>query len=252
MDRGKTYCTFTSGSSRSALRAAETHSKEAKANPVPRFSAKPNYACTRSKPKKHAAGRSSRLNLLLLLAACTSLFMLVFVFKLISSENTLDTVAVMRSLSAENGDTEKESGEKSSDEQLGRLQLVELPSLIQVFSPSDKPILPLNFDNALVDDSSNIARIYAPSGTEVVSVLPGTVLSVSQDGNLGGYVAVRCSGDIDIYYYGLTEICVERGQPVQQNSTLGRVANDVLCLRVFRSGRPIDPLDFLGIKAGLG
>ena len=78
------------------------------------------------------------------------------------------------------------------------------------------------------------------------------MLSVSQDGNLGGYVAVRCSGDIDIYYYGLTEICVERGQPVQQNSTLGRVANDVLCLRVFRSGRPIDPLDFLGIKAGLG
>ena len=68
MDRGKTYCTFTSGSSRSALRAAETHSKATKANPVPRFSAKPNYACTRSKPKKHAAGRSSRLNLLLLLA----------------------------------------------------------------------------------------------------------------------------------------------------------------------------------------
>ena len=106
-----------------------------------------------------AAGRSSRLNLLILLAACTSLFMLVFVFKLISSENTLDTVAVMRSLNAENGDTENESGEKSSDEQLGRLQLVELPSLIQVFSPSDKPILPLTFDSALVDDSSNIARI---------------------------------------------------------------------------------------------
>lgn len=252
MDRGKTYCTFTSSSQRPALKAAEAHSEGKESNPVPHFSEKPNSARTHGKQKKHASEKSGRLNLLLLLAACTSLFMLVFVFKLLSSENTLDTVAVMRSLSAENGDTENESGENSSDEQLGRLRLVELPSLIQVFSPSDRPILPLDFDSALVDDSSNIARIYAPSGTKVVSMLPGTVLAVAQDGNLGGYVAVRCSGDIDIYYYGLADICVERGQPVQQNSTLGRVANDVLCLRILRSGRPIDPLDFLGVKAGLG
>lgn len=183
---------------------------------------------------------------LILLGCCTAGFMLLFVFKIIGGTSMPDVIAAMRELTNA-GNEQEEQGE--AEEAPGRLKLVQLPSIIEVFSPSDSPILPLAFDRAIVEDTSLIAKLYAPSGTEVVSMLAGTVKSVSVDEELGGCVVVQSEGDIEIYYYGLNNISVEDGQPVLQNSTLGSVANDIICLRVFERGRPIDPLDFLGIAA---
>lgn len=270
MDRGKTICTFkTSAESnsitnacvspgRSPASAAEHGRSEntAAARPSVIFGRSPASSGPSRRGAPQNAGRyqkhTRKFGQLILLGICTAAFMLLFVFRLMSSEDTLETIAVMRTLNNRTESGSEEQGENTEFDQLGRLQLVDLPSLIQVFSPASRPILPLDFDRALIDEDSNIARIYAPSGTEVVSVLPGIVKAISTDEKLGGYVSVRCDNDIDIYYYGLTDILVEQGQPILQNSTLGRVANDILCLRVLKSGRPVDPLDFLGIRAEIG
>lgn len=172
--------------------------------------------------------------------------MLLFVFKILGGTSVPDVIAAMRELT-NTGNGQEEQGEV--EEVPGRLKLVQLPSIIEVFSPSDSPILPLAFDRAIVEETSLIAKLYAPSGTKVVSMLAGTVKSVSMDEELGGYVVIQSEGDIEIYYYGLSNISVEDGQPVLQHSTLGSVTNDIICLRIFERGRPIDPLEFLGIAA---
>lgn len=192
-------------------------------------------------------GRSKRpIAQLIMLGCCTAGFMLLFVFKILGGTSVPDVIAAMRELT-NTGNEQEEQGE--AEEAPGRLKLVQLPSIIEVFSPSDSPIMPLSFDRAIVEETSLIAKLYAPSGTKVVSMLAGTVKSISADEELGGCVVIQSEGDIEIYYYGLNDIAVEEGQPVLQHSTLGSVTNDIICIRIFERGRPIDPLNFLGIAA---
>ena len=134
----------------------------------------------------------------------------------------------------------------------GRLQLVQLPSILTVFAPSDNPIRPVQSDSVIVDNDSMVAKIYAGEGTPVLSALDGTVKTVSFDEGLGGSLTVFSSDDIEITYYGLRDICVERAQPVVQRSILGNMQRDYICVKITKAGRPIDPFDFFGIKANLG
>lgn len=235
MNRGSSRCNFTtqySGVRSSALPCT-----------------RPGGANAVSRSKKNSRRLSKGGLQLMLLGICTAVFMLMFVIKVIGSDNAADIVSAMRELQ----NTEGDNAERDDAEQtLGRLRLVRLPSIIEVFSPSDSPIRPLVFDGAIEDDSTLIAKLYAPAGTEVSSILPGTVKSVSVDESLGGYVAVSHPNDIEVYYYGLTDISVERGQPLLQNSTIGRLYSDFLCIRVLERGRPIDPLKFLGVEAEVG
>lgn len=204
--------------------------------------------------KRHTKSKTSFSGELLLLSLCTGAFMLLFIYKLVNTQNIAavtegDVVAAMRDITDNRGHDE---ANEETEETLGKLKLVQLPSILEVFAPSDVPIPPLAMEQAVVDDENYIAKIYAPSGTEVVSMLPGTVKTITTDETLGGCISVSCEDDIEIFYYGLTDIQVEQGQPILQNSRLGLVANDILCLKVLHRGRPIDPFEFLGIKAEVG
>lgn len=201
-----------------------------------------------AKPKQHYGGK------LVLLSTCSLAFMLLFILKL-SGESGSGKFIQLKSISADSvaamSQNVSETEDEPDDEELGRLRLVQLPSLLEVFAPSDSPILPLavEISNMVVDDESGLARIYAESGTEVVAMLKGTVRSVTNDDAFGGCVCVKSDDDVEISYYGLSEICVEKGQPISQNSLLGIVSNDLLCIKITKAGRPLDVFDFLGIKA---
>ena len=180
------------------------------------------------------------------LIACVTAFSVLFAVKLSGAERS--ALAVFRSAKEGGNDGEE-------DEKLGRLKLISAPGLVTVFAPSDRPIMPLAAEGGAVGGDM-LARIWAPAGTEVYSVLPGTVRSVSDapDGGatFGGMVTVAHEGGIEITYYGLGSIAVERGQKVLQRTLLGTLEKDVLFLRVTKDGRPIDPLEFLGVSARLG
>lgn len=177
-------------------------------------------------------------------------FSLVFALKLASGD---EAVATFNAMLGAAGD---ETGDETGDEQLGRLRFVQFPGLLTVFAPSDSPVMPVKSEQSIVDDSLT-ARIYALPGTEAVSALDGTVRSIDEYGTgeafyKGGSVTIAHSGGVEITYYGLAPISVERGQPVLQRTVLGLLAGDTLFIRVMRNGRPVDPLEFLGVKARLG
>ncbi|MBR5947350.1 MAG: M23 family metallopeptidase [Clostridia bacterium] len=189
-----------------------------------------------------AAAQAGKFAVLL---ACVCAFSLLFALKISNSDMSGETLAVFRS--AMNGS----GGEETEEERLGRLKLVQLPGLLSVFAASDLPVAPLSTEQAITDDSFT-ARLFSSPGTEVVSMLSGTVRSVDPAGEHGGSVTVACKNGVDITYMGLGEILVERGQPVLQRTALGRLSGEILYLRVTRDGAPIDPLEFLGTAARVG
>ncbi len=122
--------------------------------------------------------------------------------------------------------------------------------MLTVFAPSDNPIAPLPMDRITVDDDLTV-KVWAPAGTEVVSILDGTIKSVTEGGAEGGVVTVSHKGGYEVTFYGLRDIRVERGQPVLQRSVLGCTSGDVLRIRITKDGRPVDPTKFLGAAAKL-
>ena len=179
------------------------------------------------------------------LLACVCAFSLLFALKTANSGMPGEALAVFRT--AANGS----GGEEAEDERLGKLKLVQLPGLLSVFAASDRPIAPLSAEQAITDDSFT-ARLFSTPGTEVLSMLSGTVRSIDPAGEHGGSVTVACKNGVAVTYMGLGEILVERGQPVLQRTALGRLSGEILYLQVTKDGAPIDPLEFLGTAARIG
>ena len=198
--------------------------------------------------KKEKSGFNFRT--LALLSCCAACFGFAFAFETTGAEFENGAVAVMQDFIYQQN--QKENDENEDAEDLGRLKLVELPSIIEIFSRSDRPVLPVSGNKAVLSEDNFTAKIYAPAGTQISSVLDGTVKSVNPFSERGGLVIISHKNDVDIYYYGLSEISVERGQPVLQGSSLGILGSDILYLRVTRGGAPVDPFEFLGIKAQVG
>lgn len=174
------------------------------------------------------------------LGLCAALCGIILALALSKAPAAEDTIASLKS--AENDDNQTE-------ETLGKLKLVQLPSILEVFSPSDSPIMPVELKSTRLENGSYIAALYTVPGEEVRSSLSGTVKAISTDANLGGYIIIKHDADIEITYYGIDDISVEPGQPVTQNSTVGITKSGTLYFGVTRSGRPVDPLEFLGVGA---
>lgn len=198
--------------------------------------------------KKEKSGFNFRA--LALLSCCAACFGFAFAFETTGVEFKDGAVTVMQDFVYQQ--RQNDITEDKDAEELGRLKLVELPSIIEIFSKSDRPVMPVSSDRAVLSEDSLTAKIYAPAGTAISSVLDGTVKSVNPFSERGGLVIVSHKNDVDIYYYGLSDISVERGQPVLQGSSLGILGSDTLYLKITKGGTPVDPFEFLGIKAQVG
>ena len=175
------------------------------------------------------------------LGVCVLLFCAVLALKLANSE----TGARVLSLLNEQGGADSEDTSR-----LGRLRFVDVPSIIEVFAPSDGPELPVAAQSfSLAEDDTLLALCVSPGDT-VRSPAGGTVLKTGEDPALGAFAAVS-AGETDYYIYGLENIAVEQGQPLSKNSILGSTAGGELYLRVYHRGSPENPLEHFD-AVGLG
>jgi len=89
----------------------------------------------------------------------------------------------------------------------------------------------------------------APSGSSVVAVANGTVVSAGWSGQSGRMVHLRHPTGYETYYLHLSSIAVARGQHVSQGQLIGRVGTSGLSTgphldyRVRKSGRFVNPLN---------
>lgn len=173
--------------------------------------------------------------LIVRLGICALCFGAVLTLKLRDSGKALEAISSAVNSTAEPQDSDA----------LGRLKFIDMPSIIEVFAPSDGPVSPVEFTSYRLDDDGFTLCFEVIPRSKVVCPMAGKVTGLEEAGD-GASVTVLAKDDYEYTVSGLASLTVERSQPVAQRQQLGSAAGDVLYLRVYRAGRPVSPLDFIG------
>ena len=91
---------------------------------------------------------------------------------------------------------------------------------------------------------------------DVVSSIAGTVTEVSNSPLFGNYVVVSNDEDVKTYYYGLSEVCVEKGTKVLQGVKLGVSGTTTVdsetgihvYFQISKAGKFLNPVKAIGTK----
>ena len=186
-----------------------------------------------AKNAKRGGSHNGAGYLLLRLGVCAACFCGILGLKLKGDPAAL---AVMGNIAENNG-----SGKgRAAEEQLGRLKFVDLPSIIDVFAPSDKAVLPAYALSFELSDENGLLKLVTTAGSDIVSPAEGRVRLVGEDEKLGRFVSVITEEDAEFTLYGFDVIDAEQGQPVKQRQKLGEAKDSSVFVRATKSGRPID------------
>lgn len=131
--------------------------------------------------------------------------------------------------------------EEIGEEYLGKLRFVQLPGIIEVFSPSAKMRIGCSFTNSSLQQDGTLLAIEGASG-QVAAPAGGTIKAVAEEEGRD-CLDVAMQDDVTVRYYGLVGATVEEGQRVAAGDTLGN-ADGTLRISVWHEGRPQDPSEY--------
>ena len=91
---------------------------------------------------------------------------------------------------------------------------------------------------------------------DVISSIAGTVTEVSSSPLFGNYVVVSNDDEVKTFYYGLSEVCVEKGTKVLQGVKLGVAGTTTVdsetgihvYFQISKSGKFLNPEKVIGTK----
>lgn len=188
----------------------------------------------KSEGKVHVSGQ-----LLVKIGICAVACALILSMKALEIPGTEQMVSGVRTAINE---------ESNLDEMLGKLEFVDLPDTLEVFSADGKLAVPVNAPNVSVEPVQKYAIWQNAPGAEVVASAAGEVRAIGEDSMLGQYVRLMHPGDLETIYYGLETINVEEGQPIKKRDTLGTLGEDgMLHLSVLLAGEPQSPDTYLDL-----
>ncbi len=194
----------------------------------------PRKRAKKSEGRMHVSGQ-----LLVKIGICAVACALILSMKALDIPGTEQMVSGVRTAINEESDL---------DEMLGKLEFVELPDTLEVFSGESKLAVPVNAPNVSVEPAEKYAIWQNAPGAEVVASAAGEVRAIGEDAILGQYVRLTHAGDLETIYYGLETINVEEGQPIKKRDTLGTLGEDgMLRLSVLLSGEPQSPDTYLDL-----
>ncbi len=198
----------------------------------PRWADAPSFMRTR---RRGVRARSMWIKI----SICMALLAVVVLFELLLLSREEPSVAVSASEDASGTDGE---------ESLGRLRFVEAGGVTSVFKVSQRWNAPVSATGAEKLEDGAVLKLSAEAGASVAVCASGEVLAVSQDDRYGAYVRVSHGSELESFYYNLSDITVEKGQPLSAQDTLGRAGADgCVYVRVRRAGAPVDPEDFIDL-----
>lgn len=138
--------------------------------------------------------------------------------------------------------------ETDLSEMLGKLQFVELPDALEVFSGNNKMAIPVSAPQMQLEEEAQYVMWKGAPHAEVVATASGQVRAIGEDSILGRYVRLQHADDVETIYYGLSAVNVEEGQPIRRNDTLGTLGEDgMLRLHVLLAGKPQPPEQYLDL-----
>lgn len=123
-----------------------------------------------------------------------------------------------------------------------------------------KVILEFNMENTIYFPTLDSYRcnpamvIQGDVGMNVLSGAKGQIKEIGNDSEIGNYLVMSLGDDYEITYGQLKDICVNKGDIVEQGQKIANVAepskyyvkegNNVY-LKLTQGGNPVDPLDYL-------
>ncbi|MDL2258096.1 M23 family metallopeptidase [Eubacteriales bacterium OttesenSCG-928-K08] len=138
--------------------------------------------------------------------------------------------------------------ESDMTEILGKLQFVEIPDVLAVFSSGSKMAVPVIAPYVSVNEETNYAEWDGAPNAQVVAAAAGEVRAIGEDTVLGQYVRIAHAGELETIYYGLETVNVEQGQPIRKQDTLGALGEEgTLRVCFLLSGAPQPPETYLNI-----
>jgi len=192
---------------------------------------------TARKRKRKTVGTS----MLAKIGACAAVLVLVLVMEVYLSPQ--EPAVMETSAGVTNTD------ESNSEENLGRLQFVDGGGLVGVFAGRSTWHLPVSASEVNLSEEAQLLELRAEAGSEVSLSAGGEVRAIGEDTVLGDYVRIHHGNDLESIYYHLTDICVEKGQPLLLGDTLGKVGSDgLLYLRIYQTGAPQPIEDFISVS----
>ena len=93
--------------------------------------------------------------------------------------------------------------------------------------------------------------LIAPYGTDVISVVSGTVTAVGYSNGNGHYIEIKHDENYSTRYHHLSKVNVKKGDVVVSNQTIGAVGSSGkstgphLHYEIIENGTAIDPSEFL-------
>lgn len=186
------------------------------------------------RPAKKRSGRAAFI--LVRLGVCAAAFLGILALKFAWGDELKNAVAALT-------DGEEERAEDSA----GRLRFVELPSIIEVFAPSDKAVIPVGASAYELAEDGYALKLEVGSGAEILSPVGGRIGSTGVDPKLGRFVTVLADGGVEFAVYGFAETEAEKGQTVKQRQRLGTAFGSAVTVRAWKDGRPLDAAALFGL-----
>lgn len=186
---------------------------------------------------------ASPSSMLIKLGVCSAAFALVLLLKWIDTPFTNGAYEQIRSAVT--------STDEELDEMLGKLKFVQLPGILDVFSTGAKFALPVDYANVSLNEAKTMLTLTSSKDNSVVkSSGKGYVSDAGlSSGEETYFVCVMYEDDIAVTYTGLSELKVERGQPVQKLDHLGVLSKSAsLTVAVSAQGRPQNPEDYFDVN----
>lgn len=184
-------------------------------------------------PKRRRRLPQVSRSLMVKVGICAAACALILGMKALNTPTTEQVVSGVRTAINEEPDLDK---------MLGKLQFVELPDALEVFSNESKMVVPVNAPKAYVEPEAQYAIWEGAPNAKVIASAAGEVRAIGEDSILGKYVRLSHAGDLETIYYGLATIQVEEGQPIRRQDTLGTLGEDgTLRLSVLLAGEPQSP-----------
>lgn len=193
---------------------------------------------TEANNKKNKKASESKA-LFLKLGICAAACAFVMLVKYADTFNkTASDLAVTAKYDAGSVDSDSEYDE------LGKLQFVELPGILEVFSPSNKYPLPIETVN--IEMLSDEYEVKLESKNEqYIKVHDNCSVKSCETDN----IVLSFDGDYEISYNGKMDVTVEEGQTLKQGDTIGKIAsNEMLLIKTNLSGRPVSPKEVFKIN----
>lgn len=133
-------------------------------------------------------------------------------------------------------------------EMLGKLQFVELPNALEVFSTNGKMAIPVIAPQMILEPEAQYVMWEGAPNAKVSAAAAGQVRAVGEDPLLGPYVRLLHANELETIYYGLTGIRVEEGQPIRRHDTLGELGESgTLRMHVLLAGEPQPPEQYMDL-----